>query len=62
MRPKPVILREPASRDVEGAVDYYAREAGEQVVSGFIDALENAFPAIADNLATGSPRETRLAR
>jgi toxin ParE1/3/4 len=56
MRPKPVIPRERASRDVEAAVEYYAGEAGEQIASGFIDALENAFGRIASNPATGSPR------
>jgi len=53
---KPVVPREQAKRDAEQAVDYYANEAGEPVASRFIDALENAYRAIAAHPATGSPR------
>jgi toxin ParE1/3/4 len=53
---KPVRPRESARRDVEAAVDYYAREAGADVAIGFIDALQTAYRFVADHPATGSPR------
>jgi len=53
---KPVRPRELARRDVEAAVDYYAREAGADVAIGFIDALQAAYHSIADHPAVGSPR------
>jgi toxin ParE1/3/4 len=53
---KPVVPREQAKRDAEQAVDYYANEAGKHVALRFIDALENAYRAIAAHPATGSPR------
>jgi toxin ParE1/3/4 len=56
MTPKAVVLREEARRDIEEAVSYYAREAGEQVTLRFIDELETAFRAIANTPAIGSPR------
>jgi toxin ParE1/3/4 len=52
---KPVVSREQAGRDIEDAIDHYAREAGEKVALGFIDAIETAFRAIARNPAIGSP-------
>lgn len=56
MTAKPVIPREQARRDVEDAVDDYAREAGEQIALGFIDGVESAYRAIARHPAAGSPR------
>jgi toxin ParE1/3/4 len=56
---KPVLPRELANRDVEAAVDYYAREAGVETALGFIDALQSAYRAIADHPALGSPRHAR---
>ena len=56
MTAKPVIPREQARKDVEEAVNYYVREAGDQTALGFIGALESTFRTIADNPATGSPR------
>jgi toxin ParE1/3/4 len=56
MTAKPVVPREQARRDIDDAVDHYAREAGERVVLGFIDALERAFSSIANRPATGAPR------
>ena len=56
MSKKPVRPRETARRDVEAAVDYYAREAGAEVATGFIDALQVAYRLIGDHPAAGSPR------
>jgi len=56
MSRKPVVPREQARRDVEEAVDYYTREAGQKVALGFVDAVEHAYRAIAGQPATGSPR------
>jgi toxin ParE1/3/4 len=53
---KPGRPREAARRDVEAAVDYYAREAGADVATGFIDALQTAYRFIGDHPAAGSPR------
>ena len=56
MSGKPVLPRELANRDVEAAVDYYAREAGADIALGFIDALHSAYRAIGEHPALGSPR------
>ena len=56
MKPRPVVPRALAHRDVEAAVDYYARNAGEAVALAFIDALEAAFAHIARHPESGSPR------
>jgi len=53
---KPIIPRQSANQDVDNAVDYYLREAGEKVTLGFIDALQAAYRHIADHSGTGSPR------
>jgi toxin ParE1/3/4 len=53
---KPVRPREAARRDVEAAVDYYAREAGADVATGFIDALQTTYGFISDHPGAGSPR------
>ncbi len=53
---KPALPRELARRDVEAAVDYYGRVAGPDVALGFIEALQSAFRAIAEQPALGSPR------
>ena len=56
MKPKRVIPRELAVKDVEGAVDYYLEEADDQVALGFIESLQKAFDHIARHPRTGSPR------
>lgn len=56
MKAKAVIPREQANRDVDEAVAYYLKEAGEAVTLGFIDALEKAYAHIGRHPATGSPR------
>ena len=53
---KPVIPSAPAERDIEDAIDYYAKEAGEPIALGFLDALETAFRGIGTHPAAGSPR------
>ena len=56
MSPKQIIPRQRANRDVDEAVDYYLRDAGERAALGFIDALDRAYRHIARHPATGSPR------
>lgn len=56
MKPKPVVPREQARRDVDEAITYYLAEAGESVALGFIDALEQAYAQIGRHPAIGSPR------
>jgi toxin ParE1/3/4 len=53
---KPIVPRELARRDVEEAVDYYARAAGSDVAVGLIDALQSAYASIARHPGTGSNR------
>ena len=53
---KPVVPRDKARGDIEEAIEYYLREAGGQVALGFIDAVENAFQAIAAYPSAGTPR------
>jgi len=56
VKPKPVLPRESASRDVEDAVDYYLKNAGETIALGFVEALELAYLQIASQPGSGSPR------
>ncbi|MET4691761.1 type II toxin-antitoxin system RelE/ParE family toxin [Sinorhizobium fredii] len=56
MNNKTVIPRELARRDVEAAIDYYAREAGTEVTLGFIDALQEVYSLIAGHSESGSLR------
>lgn len=56
MRPKPVIPRAQARRDVAEAVDFYLAEGSERVALGFIDALERTYRDIGRYPATGSLR------
>lgn len=53
---KPVIPRATARQDVEDAVEHYAREAGNDVILRFIDALSDAYDAIAKLPQGSSPR------
>jgi toxin ParE1/3/4 len=53
---KPIVPRERAKLDVEEAVAYYAREAGEGIALDFIEALERAYGRLARHPASGSPR------
>ena len=56
MSGKPVVLRERAQRDIDGALEHYLTEAGAAVALDFINALEDARRQIEAQPATGSPR------
>ena len=56
MTGKPIVPRRLANRDIQEAVDDYARQAGERVALGFVDALQSAFRDIAEHPALGSAR------
>lgn len=56
MSAKPVVLRELAKQDIDGAVRHYLPEQGKQSALGFIDALEQALAYIGRQPASGSPR------
>ena len=56
MTERPIVLREKAVRDVDDAIAYYVREAGEKIAVAFVDALEHAYRQIARYPASGSPR------
>jgi len=55
MTAKVVVPRDQAHRDVEEAVDHYAREAGADIALGFVEALEAAYRWIGGHSGTGSP-------
>ncbi len=56
MKPKPVIPRERADRDVDESIDYYLSENASEAALGFIDALEQAYSHIGRHPDTGSSR------
>ena len=56
MKPKPVIPRERADRDVNEAIDFYLSENAPEAAPGFIDALEQAYGHIGHHPETGSSR------
>ena len=56
MRPKPIVPRRLANRDVDEAIEYYLREGSQRAALGFIDALERAYDQIGRHPATGSAR------
>ena len=56
MTGKPLVPSAQARRDIDNAVDYYAREAGRDVARSFILELEAAYAFIAAQPALGSPR------
>lgn len=51
-----VIPRERANRDVDEAVDFYLRSAGETVALALIDDLERAHAHLAQHPSSGGPR------
>jgi toxin ParE1/3/4 len=55
-KPKPLVPRQAAGRDVDEAVAYYLKEGSEQVALRFIDALERAYTHISRHPETGSLR------
>jgi toxin ParE1/3/4 len=56
VKPKPVIPRVVANRDVDEAIEHYLKEAAPQAALGFIEALEQAYAHIGLHPASGSPR------
>ena len=56
MKPKPVVPRERANRDVDEAIDYDLSENAQDAALGFIDALERAYGHISRHPTTGSSR------
>ena len=56
MNPKPVIPRKHARADLDEAIECNLGEAEIEVALGFIDAVEGAYRAIADQPGAGSPR------
>jgi toxin ParE1/3/4 len=53
---KPVFRRSAADLDVEGIIDYYLEQAGEDIALKFVDALESTYARLARQPAAGSPR------
>ncbi len=53
---KPIVPREQASRDVDEALEYYLKQASDQVALGFIGALERTYTHISRHPASGSTR------
>jgi toxin ParE1/3/4 len=56
VRAKPVVPRELANRDIEGAIACYLSEGASPAALGFINSLEQAYAHIGRHPATGSPR------
>jgi toxin ParE1/3/4 len=56
VKPRTVVAREVARRDIDDAIDHYLREAGEPAALDFIAALERAYGHISRNPDAGSPR------
>ncbi len=56
MKPKAVVPREQAVRDVEETVECFLSEGAETAALGFIDDLEKAYAHIGRHPASGSPR------
>jgi toxin ParE1/3/4 len=53
---KLIVPRVQASRDVDEAIEYYLKQASDQVALGFIAALERAYTHISRHPASGSTR------
>jgi toxin ParE1/3/4 len=56
MKPKPVVPRELANRDIQAAIDHYLGEAAEDAALGFVTALEAAFSHISAHPSSGATR------
>jgi toxin ParE1/3/4 len=56
VKPKPVVPRERADRDVNETIDFYLSENAPEAAPGFIDALEQAYRHIGRHPETGSSR------
>ncbi|MBZ9796652.1 type II toxin-antitoxin system RelE/ParE family toxin [Mesorhizobium sp. ES1-4] len=56
MAAKAIVPRSLALRDIEEAVDYFAREVGSRVALGYVEDLQSAYELIASHPASGSLR------
>jgi toxin ParE1/3/4 len=56
MKPKPVIPRALADRDIQAVIDFYLSEQAEQAALAFVDMLEQTFLHIGRHPAAGSLR------
>ncbi len=56
MKPKPVVPRELANRDIHNAIDYYLADTAGDAAIGFVYALEAAFSHISAHPASGATR------
>lgn len=56
MTSRPVVLRHAAVLDIERAIEWYRREAGESIAIRFVDALETTLRRVARDAGAGSPR------
>ena len=56
MKPKPVIPREQADRDIDEAIGHYLSENAPEAALGFINALEQAYGHIGRHPESGSSR------
>jgi toxin ParE1/3/4 len=54
--PKPVLPRQRAEQDIQGAVDQYLTDGGPDLALRFIDALERTLNSTGRHPAAGSPR------
>lgn len=56
MKPKPVVLRRQADRDIQDAVDHYLAVAGVDTALVFVDAVEKSWAHIGRHPGAGSPK------
>ena len=56
MKPKVVVPREAASRDVDEAIDHYLGEGAIKAALDFAEALETGYAHIARQPGSGSPK------
>lgn len=56
MKPKSLLPRERANRDVDEAIAHYLSHEAPAAALGFIDALEQAYAHLSLHPSTGSPR------
>jgi len=56
VKPKPVVLRELAKRDIDETLGCYLSQGAKRAALGVIDALEAAFVRLGRHPGSGSPR------
>jgi toxin ParE1/3/4 len=54
MAAKAIVPRNLAQRDIEAAVDCYARDVGSHMALGYVEDLQDAYKLIASHPASGS--------